>query len=232
MSGRIRLRRRLLVVSAPLVLGAVLVAVKLISTVLAGNSAVAHYRDGDVAGLRADVATMGLLNVVEPANAVFAAGTLAVLEGDLDRADARFSDAVARDPQSCPARVNLELVRERQGDLDAWEARPEQARQRYLDALQVMAEAPDGCFAANTDPDPDRRAVRADAQARLAAKIDGLRNPPPAPAPPPPPRAAAPPPPSAPDAPQPPSSPLRLNPGTGDPLDRLRQVLQDAAAAG
>ncbi|MCV7011178.1 hypothetical protein [Mycolicibacterium madagascariense] len=64
-------------------------------------------------------------------------------------------------------------------------------------------------------------------------KINALA--PPALPPPPPPRGAAPPPPppastsagttAAPDQPR------RLDPGAGDPLDRLQQILRDAAGA-
>lgn len=232
--SRLRLRRRLLLFSAPVVVAALLAAAKLISVVVGGNSAVTNFADRDADALRSDVAVLGLLNITEPEKAPFAAGTLAVLDERLADADARFSEALARTPaeQSCPVRINLELVRERRGDVDAWENRPDAARERYLSALDLVDGAPPDCFEGNADPDPDRRAVRNDTAARLTAKLAGLTAPPPPPAapsvaPPPPPRAPAPvlavP---EPDAPRP---PLRLNPGEGDPLDRLRQILQDAA---
>nr|WP_090276368.1 hypothetical protein [Mycolicibacterium komanii]CRL69721.1 hypothetical protein CPGR_01654 [Mycolicibacterium komanii] len=232
--SRLRLRRRLLVFSAPVVLVVLAIALKLIATVLAGNSAVSNFADRDADALRTDVAVMNLLNFIEPARAPFAAGTLAVLDDRLADADAHFSEARSRTaPQdSCPVLVNLELVRERQGDVDAWENRPDTARERYLSALDLVENAPDGCFAGNADPDPERRAVRNDAAARLQAKLAGLTAappPPPAPpmAPPPPPQAPAP----APAAPDPdsPRDALRLDPGAGDPLDKLQQVLRDAA---
>ncbi len=91
--------------------------------------------------------------------------------------------------------MNIELVRERLGDIDGWEGRTDQARERYRSALAVVADAPAGCFGDNTDPDTERRAVRNDTVPRLEAKIDGLDN---APPPPPPPPLAAPPPPAAP----------------------------------
>ncbi len=213
-----------------MVLVALIAAAKLISVVVAGNSAVAHFADGETAGLRDDVAAMSVLNVIESAKAPFAAGTLAVLDGRLEDADARFSEALARTTadESCPVRVNLELVRERQGDADAWERRPDEARERYTSALTVVEAAPAACFQGNTDPDEQRRAVREDTAARLEAKIAGLRAAPPPPAALPPP---SPPPPIAPAVPQPegPQAPLRLEPGTGDPIERLRQVLRDAA---
>jgi hypothetical protein len=232
--SRLKLRRRLLMLSAPVVIVMLLAAVKMISVVIAGNSAQSHYAAGDVSGLRADVSTLRLLDVIEPDKALFAAGTLAVLEGRLDQADQQFSEVLTRtDPaRSCATRVNLELVRERQGDLEAWEARPDQARISYRSALDLVETAPGGCFAGNTDPDVERRAVRNDAAARLAAKMANLTAPPPPLAPPPPPTAAPPPPPAVapaipdPDEPQP---LLRLEPGAGDPIERLQQLLEDAA---
>jgi hypothetical protein len=229
------LRRRLVLFSAPVMLVALIAAVKMISVVVAGNSAVTNFSAGDAEALGRDTSTLNVLNVVEPAKAPFAAGTLAVLQGRLDEADERFSEALSRTAaeQSCPVLVNLELVRERRGDIDGWEGRPDQARERYRDALAVVAGAPVGCFENNDDPDPQRRAVRNDSAARLAAKLAGVDDAPPPPPPPAP--AAPPPPPSAPPpaagATDPEGQPgeLRLNPGTGDPTDKLRQILQDAA---
>jgi len=229
------LRRRLVLFSAPVMLIVLLAAVKMISVVVAGNSAVTNFTDRDEEALGRDTSTLGVLNVLEQARAPFAAGTLAVLQGRLDEADRHFSDALARTSteDACPVLVNLELVRERQGDIDGWEGRSDDARERYRNALAVVEGAPGGCFANNNDPDPERRAVRNDSAARLAAKLAGVDNAPPPPRPAPPP--APPPPPSVPPpvagATDPEGEPgeLRLNPGAGDPTDKLRQILQDAA---
>jgi hypothetical protein len=229
------LRRRLLLFSAPVMLVVLIAAVKMISVVVAGNSAVTAFADGDSEALARDSSTLNAINVIEPARAPFAAGTLAVLQGRLADADARFSEALALTDagQRCPVLVNLELVRERQADVDGWEGRTDQARDTYRSALEIVRTAPAGCFENNTDPDEERRAVRNDAAPRLEAKLAGLDKPPPPPPPAPPP--AAPPPPSAPPPPVGGSNPegeqgeLRLDPGTGDPTDKLRQILQDAA---
>lgn len=255
-AGRLRLRRRLLVWSAPVVVLAVVAAIKMISVVVVGNSAVSHFHRADGAALHADASRLDVLNVIEPAKAPLARGSAAVLDGRLADADSEFSRALAGG-QSCPVRVNLELVRETQGDVAAAAGRAAAAGERYRSALSVVAEAPAGCFAGNDDPQPDRRTVRAESQARLQSKFAALQvipPPPPeldaAPPPPPPPAGAAPgesdtPPPAlgpsgqglsdiAPDrlpSPgAPPSAPHQL--GGGDPLDRLRQLLTDAASSG
>ena len=205
---------------------------------LVGNSAVSAFAGGDGTAVRADAAILGVVNVVEPAKAPFAAGAAAVLDGRLEDADAHFSAAAARSDtaNSCPARVNLELVRETQGDRAAAAGDRARADERYASALAVVDAAPQGCFAGNIDPDPQRHAIRDDAANRLAAKRTALTATPPA-APPPPP----PPPPAAPPPPPPPLAtvtgdgreipPRRLDPAGGDPLDKLQQVLQDAAGA-
>ena len=233
--SRLSLRRRLVLFSAPVMLVALVAAVKMISVVVAGNSAVTNFSDGDAAALSRDTSTLNALNVVEPAKAPFAAGVLAVLHGRLDEADEHFSEALSRTDaeQSCPVLVNLELVRERRGDIDGWEGRPDEARERYRDALAIVQGAPGGCFENNDDPDPERRAVRNDSKARLAAKLAGVDNapppPPPAPPPAPPPPPSAPPPAAGASDPEGRPGELRLNPGAGDPTDKLRQILQDAA---
>jgi hypothetical protein len=231
---RLRLRRRLLIYSAPITVFALLVAVKLISVVVAGNSAVSAFASGDGTAGRADAAVLGVANVVEPAKAPFAAGAAAVLDGRLDDADSDFTAALARTDaaRSCLVRVNLELVRETQGDRAAAAGDRARADKRYASALAVVNDAPQNCFSGNSDPDPQRQAIRAEAANRLAAKRTALTAPPPAvpPRPPPPP----PPPPPVPAAATPDGReipPRRLDPTGGDPFDKLLQVLQDAAGA-
>jgi hypothetical protein len=231
--ARARLRRRLLVLSAPVALVLLIAVVKLWSVVIAGSASATHFARADADALRGDTRTLGVLNVVEPARHYFAAGTLAVLDDHLDDADRQFAQALARTAaaQSCPVRVNLEFVTETLGDRAFAVFDGGAALDRYRRALTVVEEAPTGCFAGSTDPDRERRALLDTAAARLAAKIDAASTAPPPPPPPPPPA-----PPASPTAPSgsdqtPPDTRLRLNPGAGDPLDRLQQILRDAAEA-
>ncbi|MGV9801126.1 hypothetical protein ACWDTP_24080 [Mycobacterium sp. NPDC003449] len=223
-------RTRLLVFSAPIALLMVAAIVKCLSVVFLGGSAVTDFTEGDTDALRRDAAALSVLNVAEPAKAPFAAGALAVLENRLDDADRGFSDALARTDHadSCPSRVNLVLVRETMGDRAAAAFDGATALDRYRSARELVEQAPDGCFGPNPDPDPQRRAVRADSAARLDAKIAAAGIAPP-PAPPPPQGSAPPPPPAAGTTPEEPGATRRLNPGTGDPLDRLQDILRDAA---
>lgn len=221
--------------SAPISLVVIVVVVKLWSVVLAGGSAPTDFAARDADALRRDVSTLSVLDVVEPARTRFAAGTLAVLEDRLTDADAQFSGALSNteEADSCPVRVNLELVRETLGDRAASTFDASAARW-YRSALSVVEAAPPGCFTGSADADPDRRAVLEATVARLGAKLAAVAAaaPPPPPPPPPPPAAPPPPPPAgAPGSAPSEREPLRLNPGVGDPLDRLEQILRDAAAA-
>jgi hypothetical protein len=177
--SRLRLRRRLVVYSIPVTLTLLVAIGKIISTMLTGDAAVSDFAHHDIDALRSDVSTLSVMNVIEPGQVSFMAGDLAVLEGKLDDAEKQFTDALTRTsgPGSCPVRVNLELVRETQGDLAAREADIARAEERYNSALQVISDAPAGCFKGNTDANPDRRKIRNDAAARLADKIKALHLP-------------------------------------------------------
>ena len=227
------LRARLLVFSAPVSVVLIITLAKLWTVVIAGGSAGSDFTERNTDGLRGDVAALSVLNVVEPAKSYYAAGTLAVLDDHLDEADRQFTQALARTEAagSCAVRVNLELVKETLGDRAA-AAFDGSAVNWYRSALVVVGDAPAGCFTGSTDADLDRRAVLDATVARLNDKIAAASV---APPPPPPPPHAPPPPPPPPTAagaaPASPDSRLRLNPGVGDPLDRLQQILRDAAAA-
>ena len=142
--ARLRLRRRLLIYSAPMTVVALLVAVKLISVVVAGDSAVSALASGDGNAMHADAAILGVANLVEPAKAPFAAAAAALLDGRLDDAETHFTAALARtfDARSCPVRINLELVRETQGDRAVAAGDRARADERYASALAVVDSAP------------------------------------------------------------------------------------------
>ncbi|BBW99708.1 hypothetical protein BST36_24960 [Mycolicibacterium moriokaense] len=224
--ARSRLRRRLLVFSAPVALLLIAVIVKSLWVVVAGGSAASAFAERDTAQLRRAVDTLMVFNVIEPAKVHFAAGGLAVLENDLGEADRQYSQSLARS-ESCATRVNLAFVRETLGDRAAARFDGRSAVAHYLDARSVVEQASPGCFAGNTDPDPQRRTLRNDALSRLDRKIQAAQV-----APPPPPtapEATAPPPPSPSAGPTTDRGQQRwLEPGT--PLERLQQILRDAAA--
>jgi hypothetical protein len=185
--SRLRLRRHLTVYSVPVAVLLLAVIGKIIATELTGAAAVSDFAHHDIDALRDDVSTLQGLNIIEPGQVSFIAGDLAVLEGNLDGAEHQFAAALERTSgdDSCAVRVNLELVRETQGDLAANRAEIARAEERYNSALGVISGAPAHCFKDNNDPNPDRRRIRNDAEARLADKIKALHLPPATPPPPP-----------------------------------------------
>ncbi|MGB3485228.1 MAG: hypothetical protein WBB07_23815, partial [Mycobacterium sp.] len=191
MSRRIRLRRKLYLMSAPVLLLIVVLSLKLISVVSAGDAARSQFRERDIAALESTVSLLRVFDVVEPEKTAFAAGDLEVLAGRLPEAQQRFLESLAgTDPaQSCPVRINLLLVQETLGDLAFREGRRDDSVRSYQDALAVAGQAPAGCFAGNDDPDEQRRAVRADTVARLQDKLAFVTGPVIAAPPPPPPPA-------------------------------------------
>ncbi|GBE66344.1 hypothetical protein MFM001_28060 [Mycobacterium sp. MFM001] len=184
--SRIRLRWRLFLFSLPVVVVLLLAAAKMISVAVVSNSAISDFAGHDIAALRDDVSALKSFDIFEPAKSAFADADLAVLEGRLDDAAALFRKSLAHTSfaQSCPARVNLELVIETQGDLAARAGNVQVAEQRYNSAITVVKEAPQGCFAGNDDPDKDRRRIRHEALPRLQQKLDKLHKPPPSSSPP------------------------------------------------
>jgi hypothetical protein len=219
------------VFSAPVALLLVVAIVKSLSVVIAGDSAVTAYTERDNGALRRAVDSLTVLNVVEPAKAHFAAGGLAVLDNRLAEADRQFSESLSRtEPvEACAVRVNLELVRETRGDRAAAAFDAQTAVTRYLSARTTVEQAEPGCFAGNTDQNPQRRALRNDALLRLDQKIAAMQVAPPRPLPPP--GAEPVPSPSAQSGqPSDAETKLRLDPGAGTPLDRLQKILHDAAA--
>jgi hypothetical protein len=186
-STRIRFRRRLVIWSLPVALILLVVLGKLIGVLIVGGSVPDDFARHDIDALRDDLDSLSTFNVIEPFKLPFAQGDLAVLEGRLDDAEHSFETALDRTPADavCPVRINLELVRETQGDIAARNGDKAKAEQRYDAALAAVKDAPANCFAGNTDPNEDRRHIRQDAEPRLHAKIDSLHRPPPPPSPPP-----------------------------------------------
>lgn len=209
---RARLRARLYLVSAPVIVILLLAAAKLIGVGIVSNSAVSHFARHDIEALRGDVAYLQRFDVFDPGKTAFAAGDLNVLEGRLQDADDRFGDALARaaGDNSCPVRINLLLVRETLGDLATRAGNKADAERLYTDAMTLAQQAPAGCFEGNSDPHEDRRAIRTDSIPRLQRKIDALHRPP----------ESSPPPPSTITAPPPPTS---LTPTSGPPLPGLEE---------
>jgi hypothetical protein len=172
---RKRLRRRLLLWSAPVVLVVLLVALKLLS--LPTFAALTQWSYGDEQFERSASLSepLGVANVVEPWVHHFDRGTAYAQIGVLDVARQEFVTALDLAPEdatiSCVIRVNLVLTIEAQGDAALLELRYADAEALYELGQKTVDEAPEGCFQPPEDPrQPDTSEPLDDAQQRLDEK--------------------------------------------------------------
>jgi hypothetical protein len=154
---RMRLRRRLVLWSLPVVLLLLLVAGKLSWMVTLGEQAREAYTVGNVTGVEDAAARLGILNLLERHKAPFARGDARVLAGDYDGARAAFEEALALAPrdsrEACQIRVNLVLSLEKLADAATAAGQADVAK-GYHDQMQNLASnAPQGCFEGDSADD-------------------------------------------------------------------------------
>ncbi|OBJ38307.1 hypothetical protein A5630_30025 [Mycolicibacterium mucogenicum] len=167
------LRRRLLVIS---VLPALLVsgiAAKLVTMVVYGQSARSDYAAYNSYGMAGDVRKLKSFNVIDSYKAYFAEGDRYLLEGKLTDAEAEFKKSLDLVDQedSCPVRINLEVVLEARGDVKNAEKHRDQAKPLWQEALTIVQQAPAGCFDNSTEPDEEQRKHRNETAKRLQDKL-------------------------------------------------------------
>ena len=156
-TARLRLRRRLVLWSLPVVVLMLLVAVKLFATVALGDDALRSYTQGNITGTQDAAERLLVGNVIEPHKAPFALGDARVMAGDFDGARSAFEQALTLAPkdsiESCQVRVNLVLSLEKLSTAATSAGRADQAK-AYADRLsEVVAQAPQGCFQGNAQDD-------------------------------------------------------------------------------
>jgi hypothetical protein len=173
---RRRLRRRLFLWSAPVVLVVLLVALKLLSLPLFA-ALTQHAYDGRAYERAASLSEpLGVANLVEPWVHHFDRGTAYAQVGVLDVARDEFLAALDLAPEgdetvSCVIRTDLVLVIEAQGDAALLELRYADAEQLYQLGQETIDEAPEGCFQPPDDPQqPDTSQPLDDAEGRLGEK--------------------------------------------------------------
>lgn len=170
------LRRKLILLSILPALMLVAIGVKLVTMVAYGHAARSDYLEYDSRGLADDVQVLKAMNVIDSYKAHFAEGDRYALEGRLTDAEAEFKTSLSLvDPaESCPVRINLEVVLETQGDLKSADNRRDEAKSLWQEALKTVQEAPAGCFDTVTEPDEEQRLHRNETEQRL---LDKLKDP-------------------------------------------------------
>ncbi|ALV45584.1 hypothetical protein MB46_08855 [Arthrobacter alpinus] len=173
---RLRRRRRLVLTSAPVVLVALVVAVKLLTLPISAGQATTAYAAGQADGTVRAGQAMGVLNLVERYKAHFALGDGHVLHGDFDAARTEFARALDLVPQgeSCKVRVNLVLSMEKLGDAKEKAGDPASAADLFDQGEAIIAQAPRDCFTPNSENNQDGEGQALnDAKERLTQKQEG-----------------------------------------------------------
>lgn len=176
----VRLRRRMLWASAPLVLLLVLAAVRLVTLNVFADQVVDTYTAKDKAAAMTAAQRLGWVNLVERWRYPFAVGDAHVVAEHEDLARPWFEAALDLVPKGgrdeCVVRVNLALVYEDLGDRAAARERPDEARQFFDKGLATTQVAPAACDI----PDPDQRnqgQELRDASRRMQEKNNALPPP-------------------------------------------------------
>lgn len=158
---RRRVRRVLLLVSAPVIVLALAFCGKLLSMYAFAHQSGAAYAEQDYGATVQAARGQYPLNWFEPYKAPFNLGVGLADGGDLEGARAAFEEslALARGLEECAVRVNLGIVLERIGDAALRSGDPAGAAAAWQEALVITQDAPAECGtpeANSTSPDPDR----------------------------------------------------------------------------
>lgn len=158
---RRRVRRILVLSSAPLVIVALLLCGKLLSMYGFAHRSADAYAAGDYAGTTQAARGQQLLNWFEPYKAPFNVGVGLADAGELPGARVAFEEslALAHGLEQCVVRVNLAIVLERMGDAAQRDGDPAAAAEAWQEALVVSLDAPEECGSPQADgttSDPDR----------------------------------------------------------------------------
>ncbi len=206
------LRRKLILASAPIVLLAILAALRFLSLNVVANQAITAYEAKDKKAAMDTAERLGWVNLVERWRYPFAIGDAHVVAAHEDLARPWFESALDLVPKGgrdeCVVRVNLGLVYEHLGDLAAAREHADEARQFYEKGLATTKIAPNTCDkpdASNRNPQQELN----DANKRMTGKNGAL----------PPPNSTPTPGPTNP-------TPVPTNPPNQDKLDQLEQQRQ------
>lgn len=173
--AKLRLRRKLLLGSAPLLLLLLLLAAKTLSVGIASAQLESAFAKGDAAGVHAAAGVLKVANVIEPYKAWFNDGDGYLLSGDFESAKPEFEQALAlaSSTESCRVRVNLVLTVEKLGDAKRAAGEQSAAQALYDQGISVIDAAPQGCFQAGSSGNQQGEGQQLqDAKGRLQQKSE------------------------------------------------------------
>lgn len=172
---RLKLRRRLLLRSTPVLLLLLVFAVKLASVGILGNRLPAQFAARDQAGMNSTLEWIDVGNIGRGYREQLAAGDMLILGGDVPAANEQFKAAHEKDQAACPPRGNFALTSETLSDRELRQGNFFKARTLLEPAVQA-ANDDKPCFATFSSPNPDIRGFVADTPERLSNKLAALKG--------------------------------------------------------
>lgn len=176
-----RLATIMRIVSFPIVLALLIIAVKFIAMAIIASLALAAFNDGDYEK-SAEYSRWNLTaNVIEPHKAHFNLGTaylgLTLYQEARDELETALETAPL--PDSCDVRLNLSYAIEGLGDAANGEGEFQKAADLYLEAITVLQEADESCPPSDErQQDLQEKADQAQQNADEQSDPQGGQNPP------------------------------------------------------
>lgn len=172
--SRLRLRRKLLLWSIPVVVLLLLLAVKLASVGILGNKLPRQFAARDDGAMQNTLEWIDVGNIGRGFREMLAAGDLLMLRGDLPGAFEEFKAAHEKEPSACPPRGNFALVSETLSDNELKQGHFTKAREILTPAAEA-ANGDTGCFTTFPSASADVRAFVGETPERLSNKLAALK---------------------------------------------------------
>lgn len=173
--SRLRLRRKLLLWSIPVLVLLLLLAIKIASVGILGNKLPRQFAARDDAAMQNTLEWIDVGNIGRGFREKLAQGDLLMLRGDVHGAFEEFKAAHEKEPSACPPRGNFVLIAEKLSDNELTQGHFTKAREILTPAVDAATGDP-GCFATFPSASPDVRAFVKETPDRLSNKLAALRG--------------------------------------------------------
>ncbi|OBA95246.1 tetratricopeptide repeat protein [Mycolicibacterium fortuitum] len=172
--SRLRLRRKLLLWSTPVLVLLLVLAVKVASVGILGNKLPRQFAARDDAAMQSTLEWIDVGNIGRGFREQFAQGNLLMLRGDVSGALEQFRAAHEKAPGACPPRGNYALVAETLSDHELKQGHFTKAREILTPAVHAANDDP-ACFTTFPSASADVRAFVGETPERLYNKLAALK---------------------------------------------------------
>lgn len=173
--SRLKLRRKLLLWSIPVLVLLLVLAVKIASVGILGNKLPGQFAARDDAAMQNTLEWIDVGNTGRGFREKLAQGDQLMLLGDVPGAFEQFRAAHELEPSACSPRGNFALTAERLSDNELKQGHFTKARELLTPAAEAAKGDP-GCFATFPSASPDVRAFVGDTPERLSVKLAALKG--------------------------------------------------------